>query len=149
VKTLERTIYTARAGDSLSKLAAAAGVPTDALASLNLQLRRGRIAVGTPIHLPANSDVAKIHAALAAANSALFTALDSDPLHLKIAHRELGQSAKPGPANNARIVEYLQTVADLPADQQGSDETDWCAAFVNWCVKQAGIAEPRHPAAIL
>ena len=53
---------------------------------------------------------------------------------LLAAFAELGVEETPGPENTPRISEYLLTVGQ-PAD----DEIPWCAAFVNWCLKQCGL----------
>ena len=37
------------------------------------------------------------------------------------------------PGNNPRIQEYLRSV-----NLNGPDETSWCAAFLNWCLKTSG-----------
>jgi uncharacterized protein (TIGR02594 family) len=50
--------------------------------------------------------------------------------------REVGQhEVASRKANNPRICEYL-AAGGLPTDP---DETPWCSAFVNWCMKQANI----------
>jgi uncharacterized protein (TIGR02594 family) len=55
---------------------------------------------------------------------------------MAFAFGEVGQHEVKGTsANNPRIQEYL-AAASLPHDP---DETPWCSAFVNWCMKQAGI----------
>lgn len=64
----------------------------------------------------------------------------SEPRHLVIAYRELGVAEIPGPKANARIAEYLGRVG-----AGSSDETPWCAAFVNWVLEQAGIAGTGKP----
>lgn len=43
-----------------------------------------------------------------------------------------------GPADNPRIVEYLATTTIDDAHRH--DATPWCSAFVNWCLREAGIA---------
>ena len=60
---------------------------------------------------------------------------------MKIADQERvsGVHEIAGPQANARIVEYLRSTT-LDSAMAGSDETPWCAAFVNWVLKQAGIA---------
>ncbi|GAB4416063.1 MAG: hypothetical protein Kow002_01630 [Anaerolineales bacterium] len=57
---------------------------------------------------------------------------------MPIAFNELGVREFPGAPNNPRVMEYLYstTLRDLP--YTFPDETDWCAAFVNWCVEQSG-----------
>ena len=56
------------------------------------------------------------------------------PKHLLIAFNELGQQEIKGKAFNTRIGAYLQTVG-----LEANDEIPWCAAFVNWVFRQAGI----------
>lgn len=58
----------------------------------------------------------------------------STPSHLLVAVSELGQQEIKGKAFNYRIGEYLKSVG-LPSN----DEIPWCAAFINWVLKQVGI----------
>jgi uncharacterized protein (TIGR02594 family) len=53
----------------------------------------------------------------------------------EIAKEELGVTEIPGPAANARILEYDRTTT-LAAR---SDEIAWCSSFVNFCHVQAGV----------
>jgi uncharacterized protein (TIGR02594 family) len=55
------------------------------------------------------------------------------PKWIEIAVRELGQHEIAGAGANAHIAEFLTSVG-----QAGDDEIPWCAAFVNWCLAQAG-----------
>ena len=64
------------------------------------------------------------------------------PAWLVIAEKELGIHETAGPKATARIVEYDKATT-LKAT---SDEVPWCAAFVCWCLEQAGI-ESTHSAA--
>jgi len=57
---------------------------------------------------------------------------------LEIAKNEVGVEEVPGPGDNPRIVEYLESTNLGEPDNQ-NDETPWCSAFVNWCVRQAGL----------
>lgn len=69
-----------------------------------------------------------------------------EPPWIDIGRAEIGQTERPGPAANARILEYIATfpylaqhthpVQGLPLSQ--TDETAWCACFVNWCLLRAG-----------
>ena len=68
------------------------------------------------------------------------------PKWLQIAREELGQAEIPGPKSNPRIVEYLKSTDLGPPDDQ-QDETPWCSAFVNWCIKQAGLKGTNSAAA--
>ncbi len=59
--------------------------------------------------------------------------------YLPIAFAEFGTREIPGPKHNPRIVEYLNST-DLAGKYPSlPDETDWCAAFVNWCIEKAGL----------
>ena len=56
------------------------------------------------------------------------------PEYFIIAEKELGVKEIAGNKHNSRILEYHQAT-QLKAT---ADEISWCAAFVNWCLKQAG-----------
>lgn len=66
-----------------------------------------------------------------------------DPPWFTIAKNELGVQEYPGAANNPRVVEYLNTTTNISATLRSKDETPWCSAFVNWCMKQSGIEGTR------
>jgi uncharacterized protein (TIGR02594 family) len=51
---------------------------------------------------------------------------------MKYAIAEVGVKEVPGDSDNPRVVEYLKTVGF------SKDSTEWCSAFVNWCMKCAG-----------
>lgn len=57
---------------------------------------------------------------------------------MPIAFNDLGLREFAGAPNNPRILEYMAStnLRDFP---YLPDETEWCAAFVNWNVEQAGI----------
>ncbi|MCX7685034.1 MAG: TIGR02594 family protein [Acetobacteraceae bacterium] len=65
---------------------------------------------------------------------------------LDIARREIGQKEKGGLEANPRILAHIATfpyLASIPHKAQGvpmnlTDETAWCACFVNWCLLRAG-----------
>jgi len=57
------------------------------------------------------------------------------PEWLRIARLEIGVKEVPGAGNNPRIIEYHAATSLKSTD----DRTPWCSAFVNWCMKQAGI----------
>ena len=77
----------------------------------------------------------------------IFAALDTTPRWIQIARRELGTHEIPGAQSNPRIMEYIRTCSNiLQTDAQrryvervGEDGVEWCSAFVNWCLRQAGI----------
>lgn len=58
------------------------------------------------------------------------------PSWYQAALKEIGVHELKGPdKNNARILEYFKSTALVAS----TDETPWCAAFVNWCLASAGI----------
>lgn len=66
------------------------------------------------------------------------------PKWLKIAFGEMGQTEVPGPGNNPRVVEYLESV--WPTMGASGDIIPWTGAFINWVFKQSGI-QPQNSAA--
>jgi len=62
---------------------------------------------------------------------------------MKIAAAEVGQREFPRSPANPRIITY-HGATSLRAT---SDEVPWCSAFVNWCLRQAGIAGTNSAAA--
>jgi uncharacterized protein (TIGR02594 family) len=58
-----------------------------------------------------------------------------NPSWIQIALAEQGQSEIAGSKHNPRIVAYHQTVSMKARD----DETPWCASFVEWCLREAGL----------
>ena len=54
---------------------------------------------------------------------------------MQYAFEEIGTREVRGHHDNRRIQEYLATV-NLGHNH---DETAWCSAFANWCMRQAGI----------
>lgn len=65
------------------------------------------------------------------------------PRWLQIAETEIGVHEVKG-GENPRILEYHATTALHSRE----DEVPWCAAFVNWCLTQAGIKGTDSAAAI-
>lgn len=55
------------------------------------------------------------------------------PPWMQIAIMEMGVHEW-NPGDNPRILEYLASVGVT-----GPDETSWCAAFLNWCLRKAGF----------
>ena len=58
-----------------------------------------------------------------------------EPRWMQIARGEIGVREVAGSNHNPRILQYHATTT-LKAT---SDETAWCASFVNWCLRQAGV----------
>lgn len=63
------------------------------------------------------------------------TIIQSPFKYLDIATAEISQIEIAGGADNPRILEYFKATSYRAAH----DEVPWCAAFVNWCLVQAGI----------
>jgi uncharacterized protein (TIGR02594 family) len=59
---------------------------------------------------------------------------------LPIAFGEFGEREVAGAPSNQRIQEYIMSTSLSEEYPSLPDETDWCAAFVNWAVKKAGVA---------
>ncbi len=57
-------------------------------------------------------------------------------IHVLIAMLEYGEAYTPGLQNNKRILEYFHSCGK---DWVKSDETPWCAAFLNFVLKKAGL----------
>ncbi|HEY9008832.1 MAG TPA: TIGR02594 family protein, partial [Ohtaekwangia sp.] len=60
----------------------------------------------------------------------------SEPAWIRIAKGELGQEESEF-GNNPRILQYLQSTG-LDKSLSSTQETPWCAAFVNWTMETAG-----------
>ncbi len=58
---------------------------------------------------------------------------------LPIAFAEFGTHEVPGAQHNPRIVEYLMSTDLAQKYPSLPDETDWCAAFVNWCIEKVRL----------
>lgn len=59
------------------------------------------------------------------------------------AEREIGTRETPsGLTDNPRILEYQR--ATRLDEQALADETQWCAAFVCWCLEHGGARNPRY-----
>jgi len=56
------------------------------------------------------------------------------------AFKEMGQHRYAGPENSPWVLEYLSQVGSF-----ADDETSWCSAFANWCMKRAGIQGSGKP----
>ncbi|MFY9223123.1 MAG: TIGR02594 family protein [Blastocatellia bacterium] len=59
---------------------------------------------------------------------------NGSPSWLNIARGEIGTKEIAGSRDNQRIIEYHSTTGKF-----GDDEVPWCASFVNWTLKEAGI----------
>ena len=70
-------------------------------------------------------------------------ASSSWPKWTELGFAELGQREIRGNRDNPRIVEYLTTTRG----NWEHDETPWCSAFVNWCVRESGLEGTNSAAA--
>lgn len=59
---------------------------------------------------------------------------DGDPPWLVVAYGELGVDEFPGAPSNPQVEKYFQATRHQPT----TDDTDWCAAFVSWCMAKSG-----------
>jgi len=130
-----------RAGDKIENLTAYFGVPENTLMAANPQVVPGEqlLTPGTFISLPATTRASEskkvsLHAYIAG------LAGGSEPAWLQTARRELGVHELPGSPSNPRIVEYMHSVTTLKAPANNTDETAWCACFMQWVLAQVGIA---------
>ena len=73
--------------------------------------------------------------------------LGEDFAWMEFAEKEKGVKEFPGEENNPQVVEYLHATRNLDGLANSRDETPWCSAFVNWCVKRAGYKATEHAAA--
>jgi len=58
---------------------------------------------------------------------------------LPVVFAEYGVREIPGAQHNPRILEYLNSTDLAQKYPNLPDETDWCAAFVNWCIEKVGL----------
>lgn len=67
---------------------------------------------------------------------------------MDVARREeaAGVAEVAGSASNPRILEYFRVAASWFNPAEG-DETEWCAAFVNYCLETSGHVGTGHPGA--
>lgn len=84
-------------------------------------------------------DQAGVSGATALGPTATATASNSGALGaVEVAHGEIGQAEQPPGSNESpRIAEYRSAVA-------GAGVGPWCAYFVSWCARQAGIPLGEH-----
>lgn len=131
---MRHKIYHVRGGDTLTGIARLAKIKYTDLLDLNPQISNPNvIEIGDAILLPESVSRTDL---LNEAASEIFPDT-TEPKWLKIARRELGVSEK-NPGSNPRILEYLATTK-LPKSAKQSDNTAWCAAFMNWCLETVGL----------
>jgi uncharacterized protein (TIGR02594 family) len=146
-------VYLVRAGDSLEGVADYFGCKPSVITALNQHLTDEEMfSPGVFLVVPPTPkrQRASLHAKLARGHvepAAAGSTLALEPPWMVVARREAESDVRelPGAAANSKIVEYLTSVTTLDPKLQKSDETSWCACFVNWCFLQAGVA-PRDSA---
>jgi uncharacterized protein (TIGR02594 family) len=77
----------------------------------------------------------------------IFRALDKAPDWIRVARREIGTHESAGSRHNPRIMQYIRTCTNIQkteaqrryVERAGEEGVEWCSAFVNWCLRQAGI----------
>jgi uncharacterized protein (TIGR02594 family) len=60
------------------------------------------------------------------------------------AMQEMGTREKSGARSNPEVVKYLASCDGRFGGDLDDDRTDWCSAFVNWCLAQASIVGTNH-----
>lgn len=68
---------------------------------------------------------------------------NTTPPWMRVAKAAIGTAEIPGAKHNPTVLGYLQRFAAWVRD----DETPWCAAFVGWCLEEAGYISARSLAA--
>jgi uncharacterized protein (TIGR02594 family) len=77
----------------------------------------------------------------------LYDTLNVAPNWINIARREIGQAEIAGKTHNPRIMAYIMTCSNILqtanerkyVEREGEEGVEWCSAYVNWCLRQAGI----------
>lgn len=78
----------------------------------------------------------------------ILRALDTTPAWIRTARGELGIHEIKGATHNPRIMDYIRTCSNILqndaqrryVEREGEEGVEWCSAFVNWCLRQNGIA---------
>jgi uncharacterized protein (TIGR02594 family) len=126
--------YTVQPGDNPSKIAREFGMTLADFVSLNPDLcdfgtNNCRVIFPGQIVNVGGQDTQQPSAAAP-------TGFNAPPPWMQIAIMEQGVQEW-GQGDNPRILEYLRSCSI--SGSMLRDETAWCAAFVNWCVKNAGF----------
>ena len=120
----QTTVYTAKAGDTLSQIAQDHGLSLARLLELNPNLIQAGMALLVPA--PATTEPGPKPTG------------DEVPDWLVVAREEEGRKIHEYAGqwqDNPRIIEYLESTS---YDGELHDEVPWCSAFVNWCITKAG-----------
>jgi uncharacterized protein (TIGR02594 family) len=132
--------YIVQPGDYPTKIAKKFGMPLGAFQKLNPDLVsfNGKWQVlfpGQPVNVAGvvTGLTAPIARPVGGTSSSAPSSGPIPPPWMQLAIMELGVHEW-NPGNNPRILEYLASVGI-----NGPDETSWCGAFVNWCLKKTGF----------
>jgi uncharacterized protein (TIGR02594 family) len=141
--------YNLKLGDTLYSLARNYGISLNQLLEMNPGLDPNNYALGQTIHVPSSqvpTPGAEQYVHPSAYEPASTPRRSGGTPWFEIAKREMERGVReiPGRVHNPRIVQYHKATT-LRAT---TDETPWCSAFVNWCMKQAGIKGTRDARAI-
>lgn len=66
---------------------------------------------------------------------------------VSMAISQLGVEEYDGAANNPAIIGYYESTS-FPSQYHSDSNSEWCAAFVNWCVQESGGTGPSGAAAV-
>ncbi len=149
--------YAIDSGDTLYSIARKYNISFSNLMKLNPQITdAGKINVGQLVNVPGNESPQPTAQYTTAAAAPPSTAVivpapasggqtSGTPwLDIAAQEMEMGVMEIEGAEDNPRIVEYHQATSLHATD----DETPWCSAFANWCMKQVGIAGTDSAASI-
>ncbi|HVJ69122.1 MAG TPA: TIGR02594 family protein [Caulifigura sp.] len=79
--------------------------------------------------------------------TALYQMFTNVPAWIQTARSQIGQHEIAGSTHNQQIMAYIWTCTNIQETEaqkkyvarEGEEGVEWCSAFVNWCLKQAGI----------
>jgi uncharacterized protein (TIGR02594 family) len=135
--------YLVQQGDYPMKIARDFGITFDQFSAMNPGLCVGTqcrvLYVGQPVNVPdyqGGEESTPIAQPVYQQPQQVYqptTSFTQTPPWMDIAKGELGQREW-NPGTNPRIAQYLASVGI-----NGADETSWCGAFVNFCLRAAGM----------
>lgn len=129
--------YLVQPGDYPMKIAKKFGITFDQFSAMNPGLCVGTqcqvLHVGQAVNVPGAGGGGAVMVQPARPVQSVAQPMVATPPWMTIAGREVGV-AEWNPGDNPRILQYLASVG-----LSGPDETSWCGAFVNWCLRAAGM----------
>ena len=145
--------YAIDLGDTLYSIARKHNISFSNLMKMNPQITdAGKINVGEVVNVPgdggsqpaAQPTTTAPPPVVAAAPATGGQTSGSPWLDVATKEMEVGVMEIEGDEDNPRIVEYHSATSLHATD----DETPWCSAFANWCMKQVGIVGTDSAASI-